>query len=180
MLGETIARLAGEGRMYVDSIPRRHVFSRLQPYAGAVYDDPDGDGPLDVHALDHPFTGVVVQVLRTREGWARDELVRWLMADFIPGRLTAARAAMCLVSLDADLPDSVAQKTSRVPSAYGDEAARRLTLLWFVHDDVREGWQDRFASHAEGLAAGGLGDLEFASPFIPLVPGTNEHIDDLR
>lgn len=180
VLGETIARLAGEGRMYVDSIPRRHVFSRLQPYAGVVYDDPDGVGPLDVHALDFPFTGVVVEVLRTREGRDRDELVRWLREDFVPARLPAARAAMCLISLDADLPDSVSRKTSRVPSAYGDAAARRLTLLWFVADDVREGWPDRFAPHADALAAGGLGDLEFVSPFVPLEPGTDRYVHDLR
>ena len=54
VLGETIAHLAGEGRMYVDTIPRRHVFSRLQPYAGVVYAAPDEPGLLDIHALDHP------------------------------------------------------------------------------------------------------------------------------
>jgi hypothetical protein len=180
VLGETIARLAGEGRMYVDTIPRRHVFSRLQPYAGVVYADPYAHGPLDVHALDFPFTGVVVEVLRTRAGRDRAELVRWLTEDFLPAQLPAARAAMCLVSLDADLPDSVAARTSRVPSAYGDEAAARLTLLWFVQDDVAQDWAGRFAGHAEALAAAGLGDLEFASPFRPLVPGTDRYVDELR
>lgn len=180
VLGETIARLAGEGRKFVDPIPRRHVFSRLQPYAGVVYDDPDADGPLDVHALDYPFTGVVVEVLRTRVGHDRDELVRWLTAEFLPAQVAPARAGMCLVSLDADLPASVAQRTSRVPSAYGDDPARRLTLLWFVTDDVAADWSDRFAPHADALAAGGIGELEFASPFVPLVPGANRHVDDLR
>ena len=179
VLGETIARLAGEGRMYVDTIPRRHVFSRLQPYVGAVYPDPDEPGPLDIHALDHPFAGVVVQILQTGPGQSREALVEELVHRFVPERIAAARAAMCLVCLDADLPDSVAAKTSRVPSAYGDAADRRVTLLWFVEDDPQDGWSERFGSHAGAVDATGLGFLEFAGPFVPTVPGTNRHVDRL-
>ena len=179
VLGDTIARLMGKGRMYVDTIPRRHVFSRLQPYAGAVYADREDDGPLDVHALDHPFGGVVVEVLRTGPGQERAALVDWLLGEFVPARLGTARADMCLVSLDAELPDAVAQKTSRVPRTYGEEADQRVTLLWFTADDPLEAWSDRFASHADGIRDGGLGVLEFASPFVPTVPGTNRHVDQL-
>jgi hypothetical protein len=35
-LGETISGLAAVGRMYVEEIPRRHVFSRIQPHAGTT------------------------------------------------------------------------------------------------------------------------------------------------
>jgi hypothetical protein len=180
VLGETIAALAGEGRMYVDTIPRRHVFSRLQPYVGAVYAEPDEHGPLDIHALDHPYGGVVVEIVRAVPGQSREALVHWLVDEFVPAAIGSARADMCLVSLDADLPGAFAQKTSRVPSAYGDAAGQRVTLLWFGADDPRDGWQERFAPHVDGVAGGGLGSLEFASGFVPLVPGTDRHLDDLR
>jgi hypothetical protein len=176
-LGDTIAGLAGEGRMYVDEIPRRHVFSRIQPYVGAVYGAPDEDGPLDIHALDYPFGGVVVEVLRTRPGHDREQLVAWLVDDFLPVQLPASRADMCLVSVDADLPEELAKRTSRIPRAYGDHADRRLTLLWFTEDDPLDDWQQRFAGHAAALDGAGIGRLEFSSPFIPVVPGTNRHID---
>ncbi|MFC5063400.1 hypothetical protein [Actinomycetospora atypica] len=94
VLGETIARLAGEGRMYVDTIPRRHVFSRLQPYVGAVYADPDDPGPLDIHALDHPFAGVVVQILQTLPGQSREALVEELVHRFVPDRIATAGGDM--------------------------------------------------------------------------------------
>ena len=176
-LGDTIAGLAAEGRMYVDDIPRRHVFSRIQPYAGVVYAAPDDDGPLDVHALDFPFGGVVVEVLRTRPGHDREQLVTLLLEDFLPAHLPAARAALCLVSLDRDLPDELATRTRRIPQSYGEGADERVTLLWFTEDDALDGWAERFAHHADALEEAGVADLEFAGPFIPTVPGTDRHID---
>jgi hypothetical protein len=178
-LGTTIAGLAGEGRMYVEDIPRRHVFSRIQPYAGVVYADPEEDGPLDVHALDHPFGGVVLEVLRARPGHDREQLLTWLMEEHLPARLAPARAALCLVSLDRDLPDELASRTRRIPQAYGEGADERLTLLWFTEDDALDGWADRFAPHADAVDDAGIGRLEFAGPFIPTVPGTNRHIDTI-
>ena len=180
VLGETIASLAGEGRMYVDDIPRRHVFSRLQPYVGVVYRAPDENGPLDIHALDYPFRGVVVEVVRAVQGQSRQGLVEWLLDEFVPAQLEVTHAEMCLVCLDADLPDAVATKTARVPSAYGQAADQRVTLLWFVEQDPQERWHERFAAHPDALADAGLGVLEFSSPFVPTVPGTDRHIDDLR
>lgn len=178
-LGDVIAGLAREGRMHVDDIPRRHVFSRIQPYVGAVYDAPDQDGPLDIHALDHPYGGVVVEVVRARPGHDREELAAWLAEDFLPAHLPSARAGMCLIAADADLPDELAAKTSRIPRAYGDGADQRLTLLWFTADDPLGDWERRFAPHATAVDRAGVGRLEFASPFVPLVPGTNRHIDRL-
>lgn len=179
ILGDTIARLAGEGRMYVDAIPRRHVFSRLQPYAGVVYAAPHESGPLDIHALDHPFAGVVLEVVRTAAGRTRQALLDDLLRDAIPDRLGPTGAEMCLVCLDADLPEAVSRKTARVPSAYGDAADQRISLLWFVRHDPGEGWADRFAPHRDALEDRGLGYLEFASPFVPTVPGTDRHVDEL-
>ena len=55
-----------------------------------------------------------------------------------------------------------------------------MTLLWFVEDDLRDGWPERFGSHGDTLDATGLGFLEFAGPVVPTVPGTDRHVDDLR
>ncbi|MBV0881454.1 hypothetical protein KTQ42_19365 [Noviherbaspirillum sp. L7-7A] len=180
MLGDTIASLAKEGRMYVDTILRRHVFSRLQPYVGTVYANPEENGPLDIQALSYPFDGVVVEILKASPNTTRDVLLQWLAKEFIPTQIGPTEAEMCLICLDADLPDTVTRKTSRVPAMYGDEANRRLTLLWFVENDPATNWQRRFASHYEVIGATGLGEIEFSSPFIPTLPGTNRHIDRLR
>ena len=39
---------------------------------------------------------------------------------------------------------------------------------------------DRFAGDGAAVQASGLGRLEFAAPFIPTLPGTDEYVDQLR
>ena len=41
-------------------------------------------------------------------------------------------------------------------------------------------WADHFAGNGEKVAAGGLGEVVFAGPFIPTLPGTETYVDQLR
>jgi hypothetical protein len=166
----TNQRLLPDGRIYLE---RSHVYTSFQTYVGPVYRD--AAGPRDVHALDHPYAGLVLAVVAGAEGVTRDRLWTWLRDERIPAVLGGSQVAMCLAFAPMPLPED---KMSYVEDVPGLE--RRLTLLWLTEVDPREIWADRFASGGATVAAAGLGRVELAAPFIPTVPGTDRYVDELR
>jgi hypothetical protein len=56
----------------------------------------------------------------------------------------------------------------------------RLTLLWFLEADPREGWERHFTGQEEQVTGAGPGRVELVAPFIPTVPGTDTYADRLR
>jgi hypothetical protein len=166
----TNQRLLPDGRIYLE---RSHVYTSFQTYVGPVYRD--AVGPRDVHALDHPYAGLVLEVVDGAEGVTRDRLWTWLRDERIPAVLGGSQVAMCLAFAPMPLPED---KMSYVEDVPGLE--RRLTLLWLTEVDPREVWADRFASGGATVAGAGLGRVELAAPFIPTVPGTDRYVDELR
>lgn len=73
-------RLNRDGRVYQD---RTHVFTAFQDHEATVYRD-GAAGPRDYHALDHPYAGLVLQVIDAEEAEQRDELVEWLRSRHLP------------------------------------------------------------------------------------------------
>jgi len=175
-LSKTLQGLGKEGRMYPTEIPRRHLYTVLAPYETVVYRDSATDGPLDIHALDYPFAGLVLEVVDAANGHTRAELLEWLSADFIPSSIAGSSALMCLVFRHADLPDII--KSPRLPLKY-EEGDDRVVLLWFVESDPRMCWES-FVDHKESVHQSGHGEVKFVGPFIPTVPGTNRYVDELR
>lgn len=56
----------------------------------------------------------------------------------------------------------------------------RLTLLWFLQEDLRACWEGRFTGLDAAVAESGLGRVELVAPFVPTVPGTGRYADQLR
>jgi hypothetical protein len=165
----TNRRLLQDGRVFQD---RTHVFTAFQEYAGAVYRDGDG-GPRDIHALDHPYQGLVMEVV-DGDGADREALVSWLKEEHVGPALADSPAAMCLVFTPMPLPPNRMAYVQDVP---GGE--RRVTLLWFLEDDPRRCWA-RFAGLGDHVGAAHRGRVELVAPFIPTVPGTERYVDQLR
>jgi hypothetical protein len=166
----TNQRLLPDGRIYLE---RSHVYTSFQTYVGPVYRD--AVGPRDVHALDHPYAGLVLEVVDGAEGVSRDRLWTWLRDERIPTVLGGSQVAMCLAFAPMPLPEDKMAYVEDVPGL-----ERRLTLLWLTEVDPREVWADRFASGGATVAGAGLGRVELAAPFIPTVPGTDRYVDELR
>lgn len=166
----TNQRLLADGRVFQD---RTHVFTAFQEYAGAVYRD-GGSGPRDIHALDYPYRGLVLEVVDGDEAGDRDELVAWLKDEHVAPALAGSAAAMCLVFTPMPLPPNRMAYVQDVPG--GD---RRVTLLWFLEDDPRQGW-DAFSGLSSTVERARLGRVELVAPFIPTVPGTDRYVDELR
>jgi hypothetical protein len=160
-------RLNRDARVYRD---RTHVFTAFHDHAVTVYRDGAG-GPRDIHALSHPYTGLVLEVIDAESAEQRAELLEWLRAKHLPKRLgPGSPAAMVTVFRPTPLP---LDRMSYVKQVEGVDT--RLTLLWFLQQDPREVWDEHFI----GLDAG-PGRIELVAPFIPTIPGTDTYADQLR
>lgn len=169
-------RLNRDGRVHQD---RTHVFTAFQDHVATVYRDGDS-GPRDFHALDHPYQGLVLEVIDAEGAEGRAELLEWLRTRELPRKLAArggavAPAAMVVVFRPTPLPGD---RMTYVKQVEGVD--NRLTLLWFLQSDPREQWAEHFAARADEVAGSGLGRVELIAPFIPTVPGTDTYVDQLR
>ncbi|MET7681422.1 hypothetical protein [Streptomyces sp. NPDC005423] len=164
-------RLNRDHRVFQD---RTHVFTAFQDHTTTVYRD-GGHGPRDIHALDHPYAGLVVQVIDADSPAGLTDLLAWLRDDHLPKQLAGSPAAMVTVFAPTPLP---MDRMTYVKQVEG--VGTRLTLLWFLQHDPRDTWRDHFANLDTAVAASELGVVRFVAPFIPTVPGTDRYVDELR
>ncbi|MFJ4966613.1 hypothetical protein ACIP6P_29855 [Streptomyces sp. NPDC088729] len=164
-------RLNRDGRVHHD---RTHVFTAFQDHEATVYRD-GAAGPRDVHALDHPYAGLVLQVIDAEDRAGRAELLEWLRSRHLPDRLTGSPAALVTVFRPTPLPGD---RMTYVKQVEGVDT--RLTLLWFLQEDPRDRWEEHFTGLDAAVAESGLGRVELVAPFLPTVPGTDRYVDELR
>ncbi|MDJ0460681.1 hypothetical protein [Streptomyces sp. H27-C3] len=164
-------RLNRDGRVHQD---RTHVFTAFQDREATVYRD-GAHGPRDFHALDHPYRGLVLEVIDTESPEQRAELLDWLRSKHLPERLAGSPAALVTVFRPTPLPGD---RMTYVKQVEGVDT--RLTLLWFLEADPREEWEARFGGLGDEVAAAGLGRVELVAPFIPTLVGTDRYVDQLR
>ena len=146
------------------------MFTAFQDYLGATYRD--DDVPRDVHTLIQPYEGLVVELVDAA-GEDRAALDDWLTREHLP-RVVGGDVAVTLRFAPRPLP---VDRLAHVRELEG--AAGVITLLHFLESDPRECWDDRFASSADTIAAGGLGSLAMQAAFIPTRHGTNAYTDEL-
>ncbi|WP_434590940.1 hypothetical protein [Streptomyces sp. A5-4] len=164
-------RLNRDGRVHQD---RTHIFTAFQDREVTVYRD-GADGPRDFHALDHPYRGLVLEVIDTESPEQRAELLDWLRSKHLPERLAGSPTALVTVFRPTPLPGD---RMTYVKQVEGVDT--RLTLLWFLEADPREEWEERFGGLGDEVAAAGLGRVELVAPFIPTLVGTDRYVDQLR
>jgi hypothetical protein len=167
---------SGNARMLQDAgrkYPHRdNMFTAFYAYAGAGYRD--REGPRDIHALNYPYNGLVIESLSAGDAARRPAMLQWLRDQYLPRRLAGSPVAMCLVFTPIPMPPNPAQSAYDVP---GWEA--RVLLAWFVEVHPRDCWADYFAGKAGAVRDAGYG-VELVAPFIPTLPGTNTYVDQLR
>jgi len=160
-------RLFADGRVFME---RDHTFTAFQRYLGPVYRD--ANGPRDIHSLNYPYGGLVVEVIDANGADARDQLVEWFRTDRVPP--SDSPVAMGMMFAPMPLPGD---KQPYVKDVEGVDD--RLTILWFTEGDSLEAW-DQFSGAGERVAATGLGRVELMAPFTPTFPGTDRYVDELR
>jgi len=165
----TNARLRADNR----SFPHRdNMFTAFYEYAGPVYRD--ASGPRDIHALNYPYRGLVVDSINAGDASRRVALVHWLMREHLPARLAGSSAAMCLLFTPIPVDTQRVRSTGNIP---GWES--RVVVLWFLETEPWSCWQAQFQGLDEASARSGW-SLELRAPFIPTLPGTDTYLDQLR
>ncbi|MFD8724150.1 hypothetical protein ACFV2H_40890 [Streptomyces sp. NPDC059629] len=164
-------RLNRDARVYQD---RTHVFTAFQDHEATVYRD-GAAGPRDFHALDHPYAGLVVEVIDSESPEQRAELLEWLRSRHLPKQVASSPSALVTVFRPTPLPGD---RMTYVKQVEGVDT--RLTLLWFLETDPRDCWDAHFTGLDEQIAESGLGRVELVAPFVPTVPGTDRHVAELR
>ena len=108
------------------------------------------------------------------EGKELADVDRWYTDECLPGLLGSSTLAMCLSCSPLGLGRGGPKD---VPKLEGSE--RKFLQLFFVDDDPLATWDSRFAKHVAEFEATGLGRIEFASPFLATIPGTDTYTDQL-
>jgi hypothetical protein len=160
-------RLFADGRVFME---RDHTFTAFQRYLGPVYRD--DDGPRDIHSLNYPYEGLVVEVIDANDAAARDQLVEWVRTERKPA--AGSPVAMGMMFAPMPLPGD---KQPYVKDVEGVDD--RLTILWFTEGDSLDAWSE-FEGAGSQVEASGLGRVELMAPFRPTLPGTDRYVDELR
>jgi hypothetical protein len=167
----TNQRLLPDGRIFLE---RDHIFTSFSEYRGAAYRDGPA-GPRDIHALDHPYEGLVLEVIDGPDAAGRAALIDWVQHVHAPAVMADTPVAMALLFTPMPLP---ADRMSYVEDVPGTDS--RVTVLWFCQIDPADIWHDVFVPETERVAGGGLGRVVLAAPFVPTIPGTDTYVDELR
>ena len=139
----------------------------------AIFDPP----PMQsLHALDHPYEGIVLEVIQAQSVETRADLVSWLEHKLVSNSADAVpRAGQCIGFVTTpNAPETVAH-ISKDPV----DMQTCICLLWFLKQPPSEGWPGHFSGHERAIREAG-GKLLLVAPFVPTIPGTNDYVDDLR
>lgn len=159
---------------------RTHAHTALYVATGDAARDPDG---VPAHmTLDHPYRGLVSVHVDRAEGTSDGDWRRWFDDEAAP-------------ALFADGGDGATSPVDRVlhwrpiiPS--GGEGAAPMDLgtgpgtrarslhLLFCTDEPPALW-DRVRDHVARIESAGVATVRLAAGFVPTVPGTDAHVDQL-
>jgi hypothetical protein len=136
----------------------------------------DVDGVPPWLALDHRYPGVVWLIVERLPTCTIDELATWLCTDLFPGWLGGAssQAPMALLFTPRRKEPWWPAAAPEVPGV-----GMRIMATIFLETDPRDVWDTTFDGIGATIEAGGRGRVLLVAPFIPTVPGTDRHVDEL-
>jgi len=155
----------------------RMLPERVQAHAGFYHlrwtSERDPDGVPSALALDHPFPSVALVMTDRAEGVTAPEFAQ-AYRDRIDALSQGSPIALCLGLEPEPLP---ADAPSYVLRPEGLE--RRSLQIFFLDEDPDTRWDTLFLDQQRWMREQGLGEISFAAPFIPTVPGTDRFTDEL-
>jgi hypothetical protein len=155
-----------QGRMNAE---RTHVSTCLYDFRGAV-NRPGWPVPAQI-TLDHPYEGLVVAWLDRGADASYEQMQRWAQDKWLPSLATeGSPIAQALVFAPRDFPG--------VPNT-GIGNGEKLCVAFFLQCDPRDVWAEHFTGLSAAVSGSGLATLGLVAPFIPVIPGTDQYLDEL-
>jgi hypothetical protein len=150
----------------------KHTYTAFHDFAFAHVADPS---PMQaVHALDHPYPGIAVELVDAESPGQRPELLAWLESTFLPAKAGEGLVGQCVAFTPRPFRAELADKRGWKDQ----DPLRRVCLIWFLRQDPRHAWPRAFATHEADLGEGGA-SLRLLAPFVPTSPGTDRYVDEL-
>jgi hypothetical protein len=125
-------------------------------------------------ALDHPYAGLVAVVGDAAESIGRDGAAEWFRGDVLPDLLASTPVDQCISWIPQPLLGDAPSDVPRAP-----ESPTRFMHLYFLNERPDAVWDKTFANLGDRMRDAGVGEVVFASPFIPTIPGTDTYTDQL-
>ncbi|HXJ33797.1 MAG TPA: hypothetical protein VMS22_07115 [Candidatus Eisenbacteria bacterium] len=164
--GQQVRWLYQNGRGFA---ARTHVHTLLYNLEWTLYRDAD-PVPIEL-ALDHGFAGMAMLAVRRAPGVSAAAVDAWWRAA-LPPAIAGTPIATC-ASWSA-----VPQRGAPMDIPVVDEPERLRMHLFFLDTDPLRTWH-RFETLGRELAASKLGEVVFASPWLPTIVGTDTYTDEL-
>jgi hypothetical protein len=166
-LGAAVTRLRADERMFAE---RQHVHAAFYDFTGSARRD--RPGPTEIHALDYPYRGLVLELLDAPR--PRDAVLAELLADALPAAIAGSPIGLCVTFTPHPRPP-----TDELWFDSPEADPGRILLAWFTDTDPRSDWRAIHAARAAAVTCSGA-TSRFVAPFIPTIPGTDTYVDELR
>ncbi len=157
------------------------TFSERTVQTATAYDlvgtwERDLDGVPPWLALDHRYPGLVWLVVERTPSTPVEELITSLIDDVFPAEFGSGAAPVAMAVLFTPRP-----KEPWWPPAAPDVpgVGERLMVALFLEEDPRTVWDTCFRGLGASIERAGCGRALLVAPFIPTVPGTDRHLDEL-
>ena len=136
--------------------------------------------PRLAYALMDPHPGLVLEIIDADARDTRPDLERWLLADYLPGRVNGKNSVDTAVLWRTNAPDAGMKPEVRAAAEKTANAGKRLTLLWFLAEDPRDIWKTFMIGEDSRISSGSNGAVALVAPFVPSHMGTDQYDDQLR
>jgi len=157
---QQVNALHREGRMFAE---RDHIHTGFYRYV-AEFNAPGSHMPIEL-ALNRPYAGLAALLIDLAPGKTVDDAASFFRNRDCPGDVALLAAPMPMdPTRPADVPDS---------------AGPHCLYLSFELADPLRVWAEDYVPLAAAAEAAGLGQVSFASPFLPTVFGTDKYVDEL-
>lgn len=152
---------------------KTNISSGFYRYDWGCFRDTDGV-PAEL-ALEHPYRGVAITYIDSREGVSREDFHKQCTQALEAAQANSA-CAMSLCQQTLPLPDSVPSYVPRTPESI---LRKRSVIIHFFEEDPGQCWPAFMANFSRALEKNKCADIVLAAPFLPTVPGTDTYIDQL-
>jgi hypothetical protein len=150
--------LHANGRMFGE---RDHIHTLLYRHESTAR---DGAVPAEL-ALDHPFGGLTVTIVRPAAGVTATALGEYVRDHFSP----ELEVGFSPIPLPPNAP--VSQE--------GHDRLEGCLLHLSFTDAAPDTWWDEQRAAADAIESDGVGEMLWTAPFIPTIPGTDTYSDQL-